>query len=87
MELVKRQSQSELKELVGLNKIFVKLLSQRITDRWPNRYASVESINESFENLSTQDRSLAEELLDCEMLSLSLWSIERTVVLQRLISR
>ena len=87
VELVKRQSQSELEELVGLNKIFVKLLSQRITDRWPNRYASVESINESFENLSTQDRSLAEELLDCEMLSLSLWSIERTAILQRLISR
>lgn len=87
VELVKRQSQSELEELVGLNKIFVKMLSQRITDRWPNRYASVESLNESFENLNTQDRNLAEELLDCEMILLSLWSIERTAILQRLISR
>ena len=87
VELVKRQSQSELEELVGLNKIFVKMLSQRITDRWPNRYASVESLNESFENLNTQDRNLAEELLDCEMVLLSLWSIERTAILQRLISR
>ena len=68
VELVKRQSQSELEELVGLNKIFVKMLSQRITDRWPNRYASVESLNESFENLNTQDRNLAEELLDLSLI-------------------
>lgn len=87
VELVKRQSESELEKLVGLNKIFVKLLSQRITDRWPNRYASVELLNESFENLSTKDRDLAEELLDTEMILLSLWSIEREAIAQRLISR
>ena len=87
IELVKRQSQSELEELVGLNKIFVKLLSQRITDRWPNRYAEVESLIQSFENLNMTDRDLAEELLDSEMVLLSLWSIEREAIAQRLISR
>jgi len=85
--LVQRQSDSKLEELVALNKILVKLLSQRITDRWPNRYAAIESLNESYDSLSEKDRDLATELLDLEMILLSLWSIEREAIAQRLISR
>ena len=87
VELVQRQSASQLEELVSLNKIFVKLLSQRITRRWPNQYSAVEQLNLGLERLDEQDRDLATQFLDLEMMLLSLWSVEREAISQRLISR
>lgn len=84
--VLQRQSETELGELVALNKMTVRLLAKQAMVRWPMRLPEINSILAAMK-LGSRSGTIAQELLETEVALLKLWSLERAAVAERLITR
>lgn len=85
IEVLKKQSNSELEEVVSLNKVLIKLLARYVSLRWPDRADEVNRIAGSLP--PSGQMTSGEMLLSTEFVLLELWSIERKAVINRLLTR